>query len=504
MLLQEEEQVKKGSAVFKPLYLSTAIFFTLWLLLFWPSIYSAAQVWYISDIFNHCFFVIPGAFYLIYRQRHVLANTPLEPNYWAIIPIVGLLCLYAVGEAGDVQVFMHAATFTLLPVFLWCLWGTKVSLKLAFPLLFILFAIPVGEELIPWLQEVTATVAVFLLNQTNVPIFRNGLYIEIPQGRFLVAEACSGISFFIASIVIGTLYSHLNIVSLKRKSIFISISVLYPILANAIRVYGIILTGYLSDMQYAVGADHLIYGWFFFLLVIISLFFIGELIREKGPILEIEQDHYANKNSTLSYKPLMITLALFGVFQIWYFGIAKAKQSEHSSAPNLTLAHEDSAYSGYVNWHPAYLDSAFEKQGRLDLNGMAVDYFYAWYPGGQGELISSLNRLYLQDAWTLKSAQQIELPGGHELYQEQITNPRDSFRLLVSWFVVAGEPFASKLDTKLFQIKQLLLGQPIEGAVIAFSIEVPTDSQQRQVAKEHLLEYIENNYQQISQQLAKP
>ena len=42
----------------------------------------------------------------------------------------------------------------------------------------------------------------------------------------------------------------------------------------------IVMTGHLSDMQLAVGVDHLIYGWIFFGFVMLLLFWIGSFWRE--------------------------------------------------------------------------------------------------------------------------------------------------------------------------------------------------------------------------------
>ena len=40
-----------------------------WALVFHKGLVSAVAIWYGSDIFNHCMFVLPGAFYLIYLKR---------------------------------------------------------------------------------------------------------------------------------------------------------------------------------------------------------------------------------------------------------------------------------------------------------------------------------------------------------------------------------------------------------------------------------------------------
>jgi len=55
---------------------------------------------------------------------------------------------------------------------------------------------------------------------------------------------------------------------------------LVPIAANSLRAYGIVMLGHLSGMTIATGVDHLIYGWVFFGVVMMLLFFVGSLWRE--------------------------------------------------------------------------------------------------------------------------------------------------------------------------------------------------------------------------------
>ena len=206
---------------------------------------------------------MPCSLYFIYQKRHQLAVIEFKPTFIPLIALLGAIFIQLFALVGDIKILMHIATFTSLPLLIWLLIGHKAAKCIVFPLFFLVFCIPIGDQLIPHLQEITTDIAVPLLELTNVPIYRNGLYLDIPEGRFLVAEACSGISFLISSIVFGFLYAYISFNSLKKRLIFIVISVAIPIIANALRVYGIILTGHLSDMQYAVGADHLIYGGVF-------------------------------------------------------------------------------------------------------------------------------------------------------------------------------------------------------------------------------------------------
>ena len=85
-----------------------------WAVVFHQGLFTAMDIWYNSDIFNHCLFVIPGSFFLIYLKRRALLAQPVKPNYWVILFILPAIALYAIGLAGDVQLFMHAAMFGLL------------------------------------------------------------------------------------------------------------------------------------------------------------------------------------------------------------------------------------------------------------------------------------------------------------------------------------------------------------------------------------------------------
>jgi exosortase A len=144
----------------------------------------------------------------------------------------------------------------------------------------LLFAVPFGEFLLPPLMEQTADFTVFALRATGIPVYREGLYFTIPSGNWSVVEACSGLRYLIASITLGFLYAYLTYHSIRRRAIFVVVSVIVPIVANWLRAYMIVMIGHLSSMKLAVGVDHLIYGWLFFGLVMLILFWVGSFWRE--------------------------------------------------------------------------------------------------------------------------------------------------------------------------------------------------------------------------------
>ncbi|MEP1552860.1 MAG: exosortase A [Paraglaciecola sp.] len=492
--------VNREQPQFKPVILSLFAILACWVFVFWQGLTTAIDIWLISEIFNHCLFVLPGTAYLIYLKKDQLDLNQLKPNYFVLSLCLGSLLLYAIGLAGDVQLFMHVATFTFLPLVLWAYLGNQLALQILFPLTFILFCIPVGEELIPTLQEITADLSMVMLNWTGIPIYRSGLYIEIPQGRFLVAEACSGISFFIASIVIGSLYSYLNLRSNTRRIGFMLISIVFPVIANAIRVFGIILTGYLSNMEHAVGADHLIYGWIFFSLVIVCLLAIGELIREKLPAKEspqtlVEPSLIATKK--IDYKATIIIILVMSLFWTWFKSISlQLNEVTKPDSLRLQTLMQSHAQALRHNWKPDFREPFQESQFQLVIDGQQIDTYMVWYPKGHGELVSSLNRLYSEKSWTLEQSHYFDTEVAQNIAIDTIVNP-DSKRLLVHWYLIDGQVFTNKRGAKLFEIYRILMGTYVGSGLVAISYETDSVSEQKDQIK--LGKVVRDNMSQFNQ-----
>ncbi|MBE1287777.1 MAG: exosortase [Alteromonadaceae bacterium] len=479
---------------------SQRMFFSLCLVLLgWAffsiaGISSAVGIWSVSEIFQHCFLVIPGAMYLIWQERSALQQLPIRPAWQALPVVCGQLALYVVGVAGDIQLFMHVAAFSLLPTLIWLVIGNRAAYQIMFPLLFMLFAIPIGEELVPWLQAITADIAVYLLQLTGVPLFRTGLYIEVPGGTFLVAEACSGISFFIASVVIGNLYAYMNLVSWPRRVGFVMLSIVYPIVANAVRVYGIILTGYLSDMEHAVGADHLVYGWVFFAMVIVSLIFLGELFRcgDSG-YKDIDKAHaipYSTSN-TPRYWVVFLVLILLGAAQWWQAQVQNRIEApwSYSNTPVTDVMSVGNNAQWSVSlpstpWAPQFHHAAAEQLSTHQYLDQVYQSYQVSFDGKHGELVNFQNKLYLQDRWTLVERNQVTLSDSSVVLAEHISSPRGEQQVIYYAYWFDGQWYSSKTKVKLMQTFAALLHRETVMRLFAIKLPVTNDKllQQRHLA----------------------
>ena len=250
--------------------------------LFWPTFYAMVEIWERSETFAHGYLIFPISAWLIWRRRAELARLQPRPDLRGLALLAAAGAGWLLADAGSVNVVAQYAFIVMLIASVWVLLGWTVVWAAFFPLMFLLFAVPVGEFLIQPLMGVTADFTVAMLKLTGIPVYREGMFFSIPSGDWSVVEGCSGLRYLIASVTLGVLYAYLTYRSWKRRLLFSLAAIVVPILANSGRAYLIVMIAHLSDMKLALGVDHFIYGWVFFGLVMLLLFWVGSFWREDG------------------------------------------------------------------------------------------------------------------------------------------------------------------------------------------------------------------------------
>ena len=445
----------------------------LWALAFYPSIWSTIQIWERSETFTHGFLIAPICIYLIRERWHLIQSAPIKPALIALIPIAGFLGLWIIGSLGQIAFAEQFAAFALLPLLIWLMMGNAASRPMLFAMLFWMFSVPAGEFLIPQLQEVTADFTVFFLKLTGIPTYREGLFIAIPGGLFEVAVACSGIRYLIASFCLGTLYAYLNYTSSKKRIWFILFSLALPILANGIRAYGIVMIAHLSDMKYATGVDHLIYGWLWFGVVLFIMFAIGNIWRDPVP-----KRPDSSEITTRNVSPATLTKAAGGLIVL----LAVALGYKINAASPTLPAQPDfgpliSQEKALGNWQPIFKHADLNKTGKLD----DFDVYLAYYSTNDDskELINSTHHAYNFERWTLINRDTF---ANYRLIE--INNAAGQRRYIAYSYVTDRLVSPVSLKVKLYQTLQAILGQPQQAVFVAISLPANDINDNKQQIKD--------------------
>jgi exosortase A len=430
---------------------------------------SIVAIWNSSETFAHGYAILPISLWLIWKRRAVLARMAPEPFWPALLLLAGCGFGWLLAELADVQVVRQYAFAAMLPLTVLAVCGRRISWAIAFPLAFVLLAVPFGEVFIQPLINFTADFTVWALRATGIPVLREGSSFSIPSGNWSVVEACSGVRYLIASVTLGALYAYLSYRSRRRQMLFLLVSVLVPIVANGLRAYMIVMIGHLSGMALATGVDHIIYGWLFFGLVMFIMFWIGNRWREDVSA-EAEAEKLAGSRvaapGASSGQVALASVAVIACLAIWPL-YAQHTLSAGSGAKAVDLASFHSSWApaprlsiwkAHLNPGAAAIDQALQQDGRQV--GLEVHY-YRDQPQGTG-LISSVNVLTTDaedDPWRrIGVEKRIETINGRQLMvkETRLRGP-DATLLAWQWYWVDGRYTVNDYLGKLLQAKERLL-----------------------------------------------
>ncbi|MFT6915411.1 MAG: exosortase A [Motiliproteus sp.] len=479
-----------------------------YLLLFWPSLSGMADIWWRSETFAHGMLVPFISLWLIWRNRQRLRCIPLGSSWLAVAAIALGGLVWLIGIATDIAVLHHLAVVGLMIVFVPALLGWRLSQALLFPLLYLLFMVPFGEELTPALQQITADITVKVLRMSGIPVYINGLFIEIPSGRFEVAEACSGIRYLIASLALGTLYAYLTYQKRSKRLIFIIAAFLVPILANGLRAYGIVLIAHLSEMKYATGADHLIYGWLFFGLVMGLMFWVGSYWRDPEPDLNPSPPaaRIPTSTSATSSRRLAVLVVILALFSL--LGLARIQLQNTLIRPALNdyqivLNDWQTDTSPANDWRPTFIGADRTLLQHFRNAEQEVGLYIGDYQseGQDKELINRMNRINSAENWTLYSQHRLSVTLGSSQLPVRVTELRHlngAKRQVWHWFE-AYDRFANNgIQIKLWQALNRLTGSAYLSSVYAIAIDYEDSLQ----AEQQLTGFMTANWQRILDQHA--
>jgi exosortase A len=426
--------------------------------LFWPTLYSMIEVWDRSETFTHGYLILPISIWLIWRQRDQLARIQPRPDLRGLV----LLALgglgWLVAEAGSVNVVAQYALVAMMIATVWTLLGWTFVRAAFFPLMFLFFAVPVGEFLIPHLVGFTADFTVAALQATGVPVFREGNNFSLVSGDWSVIEECSGIRYLIASITLGSLYAYLTYRSWKRRLLFVIAAAIVPIFANGGRAYMIVMIAHLSDMKLAMGVDHYIYGWVFFGLVMLLLFWVGSFWRED------DQPESASQPTEVvvsgrARRPLwavaLLALALIAVWPVYSTWLA---QRTLPAMPDLKVGERAGWQAGatFTDWVPHWIGADRQLRQSYSLDGRRVmlelDY-YVTQPQ-DAELVNSQNYMIERQhpVWTNigETVSLVEIAGqSRQVRQAKLKSVSGQRLLIWQWNLVNQRPTVNDYQTKL-------------------------------------------------------
>lgn len=445
-------------------------------------------IWNRSETFAHAWVVPPISAWLVWRRRADLAALVPQPAPRWLLALVPLGLLWLMGDLAAANAATQFALVGMIVVMVPALLGTEAAGRIMFPLGFLFFAVPFGDFMTPWLMERTADFTVLALRASGIPVYREALQFVIPTGSWSVVQACSGIRYLMASVMVGTLFAYLNYRSYRKRWVFVGVAIVTPLVANWLRAYMIVMLGHLSGNKLAVGVDHIVYGWVFFGIVMLAMFMVGSRWSDPDPEAQpAPASHGVATASPVHWAGVLLGLLLLVALPSQLR--AQAQRAAVHGEPVLaapTLPGWSWQAAPLSSWRPHFESPVASLHGRFEpaAGGPAVGLYIGYYrdqsPGRQ--LVTSVNQWVDDETdkqWSRTAAAMTTLatPAGPlpwrtgELRGQalgEVSGDGSRAPRLRVWQVywINGRPFTSDWQAKLYGAWQNLLGRGDDAAVV--------------------------------------
>lgn len=471
------------------------------LLIYLPTASSIVSIWLRSPTFNHGFLILPVAAWLIWQRRGALAITVLRPWWPGLLLLAGLGLVWMLSAVAHVQVLQQYCLVLMGIATITAVLGPDLTRAIAFPLSYLLLAVPFGEVFIPPLVDFTARFTVALLQIGGIPVFHENNFIALPSGNWSVADACSGLRYLMASLALGMLYAGVNYQRPAKRLVFMAIALFLPILANGLRACMVVLIGHWSDMQLAAGVDHLIYGWLFFGVVMALLFWCGARWRDAEP-----SQHPGQRQWTLAaitprpaqyVHTMMLAIAICVAWPLLTALLLRAAPPDVTPEPVLALAAPPAPWQASpmrpTDWRVLHHGQPQRIANNYRDGRRTVSLQLTWYrhQADGAELLAPVRRTVVSGMpqWEeVRSERRTILIAGRPLTVRQSVQQAASYKLLVwRWYRQDGVDTTSPQYVKLLLAKARLFGGADGGAEVVLAAGYDEHAAHAEAAMQDLL-----------------
>lgn len=275
---------------------ASKLFLVLWLvsvLTCWNVLYGTLRLALRNDGYTHILLVLPVSAVLIALRLRDSAGQ-ISPSLRGGVAMLAAAALIGIiglrWERVDVTAVVGMRwTIEMLALAVWWMgafvlcFGTRLARHCAFPLLFLLWLVPMPEIALRYvvvsLQHGTAWLTREMFAMVGVPVTGSGTVVTVPGLSVEVAEECSSIRSSMILIVVATVMAGLMVRSYWSRLIIILISIPLAVAKNALRVFTLEALGAYVNPAILNSPLHHQGGVLFLIVAVAILFGLVALMR---------------------------------------------------------------------------------------------------------------------------------------------------------------------------------------------------------------------------------
>lgn len=448
---------------------------------FGETVAGAVSIWWNISTYNHCFLILPISLFLVWDRRQRTAALTPQPSYWGLWVMLAFGLMWLAANVTDIAEAEQFALVGMIQGFILGTLGPTIFRTNLLAILYLWLLVPSGQFALPPMQSIAALGTEWQLQLAGIPIFRDGLIIQVPTGLYRIAPGCAGLNFVLTAIAVAPLYGYLFYDGLRKRLIAVAVMVLVALIANAIRIFAIIALAEATDRQIDIVDDHLLYGWGFFSLILLLMGMLGMRWTDATDTMQTSRNHQRHEASPVFQLGSLVFVAslslLIVVSAASFASIATGRPTGEGKAivvlpdtigPWRTVETD-------TDWRPDFAGAHGQYYRRYEAETCCVDLFvaYYWRQSDGRELVTNSNGIANNGNWIIESRSGTSLRVGETSLQviEAELTQKARRRLVWYWYWVDGRFTTSELAAKILQAKSVLLWGEKRSAIVALSVE---------------------------------
>lgn len=498
------------------------IAFVIALLAFSPALLNLGRVWFDSEEYGHGLIVPLIALYIYWLNRcDMSSQPPLHPSWVALLPAATGGLLYLLGALADVDVATYYGLLIGLAALPLALGGWRLAKAAWYPLLLVLFVIPLpylfSTLLTTKMQLVSSDIGVAFIRLFGLPVMQDGNVLHMGSFTMLVEEACSGLRYMYPLVSIGLIVAYFYRGPVWQKLLIVVSTVPITIGMNSLRiaVTGLIIRYLGADA--AEGFLHSFEGWIVFMLafgmLMLEIWVLTRLFASNESFVQRLAIRTPAPKATLAYErdprpqlaAAVLVILAFGAGTAVTMTMATSTVPERESFASLpfvigerevfpdrlsanvlsVLRPDDYFVGDYKNTGSRASMGAGTEQTmpeQLDLPSAVPISLYLVYYGEQkeGSVLHSPRACLPGGGWVTESSGKVSLADmGGIGDANRVVISRGGKRMLVYyWIHQQGENFADEFVARASLLMQSLLHGRTDGGLVRVIVSLPGGDRQ--------------------------
>ncbi|MFA5075749.1 MAG: exosortase/archaeosortase family protein [Candidatus Babeliales bacterium] len=225
-----------------------------------------------------------SAFLIWFKRKELMTIAPAPAYRWGWGLFISGILIHLISAFWQVY---FSSGFALIPIIMGLVLlalGNRYLKRLLFPILFLIFMIPLPMVAIAnisfRLKLFASQISVFFVNAMGIRAVREGSIIKTAHSYLVVEDPCSGIRSLIALIALGCLMAYLSKLSRPRKIILFLSSVPIAVFSNVIRIISLTLVSEMYGSEIATGTFHDVMGVLVFVIAFVCLTAVSKLLHQ--------------------------------------------------------------------------------------------------------------------------------------------------------------------------------------------------------------------------------